>query len=322
MTWAWPIIIYLWLAGIAGGAYFATFLAYHLSGGKYHGARRVAAALGVPGVVLGVILLVIDLGHPLRAWHLFAGFRLISPMSVGSWLLLLWAALGILLFVIWWAESLVRKGATAGWKGAIGRLAVLGRLVGVLDWIEFLLSILLATYTGVLLSATGNALWSTTVLLPALFVASAVSTGIAIVNLAGALGVRQVGTQLSSRLCHGSATICMIEILLLGGLLLWVAGTPSAASAYAVQGSPPAGAAWTLSAATVHSVSNLISGALSVPFWVGVVLVGLVLPLGTEMSLVLRQIEEPPRALLAVATLMVLSGGFLLRAVIVFGGQM
>ncbi|NIV28536.1 MAG: hypothetical protein GWN58_03165 [Anaerolineae bacterium] len=57
MSWEWPVVIYLWLAGLAGGAYFVAFLADLFSGGKYHDAKRVAAALGVPSVILGVLML-------------------------------------------------------------------------------------------------------------------------------------------------------------------------------------------------------------------------------------------------------------------------
>jgi formate-dependent nitrite reductase membrane component NrfD len=321
MTWAWPIIIYLWLAGIAGGAYFAAFLAYHLSGGKYHGARRVAAVLGVPGVALGVLLLVVDLGHPFRAWHLFMGLRPVSPMSMGSWILLVWAALATGLSVIWWAESLAKRGTVTGWRRAIALIAILSPVAAVTDWVEFFLSITLAAYTGVLLSATSNALWASTVLLPALFVASAVSTGIALISLVGALGLRQVGTELVGELCHGSAAICTVEIGLLAGLFLWTMGASSADSAYALSHSAPGEGTWLVLPATVQAVRNLISGPLSVPFWIGVVLVGLVLPLGTEMSVVLRRLQAPARPLVIAAALMVLVGGFFLRAVIVFGGQ-
>jgi protein NrfD len=321
MSWEWPIILYLWLAGIAGGAYFATFLAYHLSGGRYHNARRVAAALGVPGVVAGVLLLVVDLGHPFRAWHLFLSFRLISPMSVGSWLLLVWAALAVVLFAIWWAESLVARGPITGWRRLLARLSVLRPATGVLDSVEFVLSISLAAYTGVLLSSTGNALWAATVLLPALFVASAISTGIALISLAGALGLRHVGTELPARLCHGSAVICVAEIVLLAGLFLWTMGVPGGDAAYILGSQASAAGAALAVPAKVQAARNLISGSLSLPFWIGVVVVGLLLPLGIEMGVVLRDVKKPPRALMAVPALMVLAGGLVLRAVIVLGGQ-
>jgi formate-dependent nitrite reductase membrane component NrfD len=57
-------------------------------------------------------------------------------------------------------------------------------------------------------------------------------------------------------------------------------------------------------------VGNLITGALSLPFWVGVVLVGLVLPLGTEVTFILRDVEHPPSGILVLLASMVLTGGF------------
>jgi formate-dependent nitrite reductase membrane component NrfD len=307
MTWTWPIIIYLWLAGIGSGAYAVTFLAHHVSRGRYHGARRIAAGLGIPGVILGVMLLVLDLGHPFRAWHLFVRFRPLSPMSMGSWLLLLWAAVASLLFLIWWSDSLDAQGTPRGWRKALRAFRLLGPAARTLDGIEFVLSILLATYTGVLLSSSSVPLWSGTLLLPALFVASALATGTALLNLVGALGSRYVGPPLMARLSRGAAAMGLVEILLLAGLLLWAAGAPTPAVAAA----PPA----------LPAVRALVSGGLRLPFWVGVVLVGMVLPVGTEMALTLRDAGRPPRPLLALCTLMVLSGGLALRAVIVLGGQ-
>ena len=34
MSWEWPVVIYLWLAVLAGGAYFVAFLANLFVGGK------------------------------------------------------------------------------------------------------------------------------------------------------------------------------------------------------------------------------------------------------------------------------------------------
>jgi formate-dependent nitrite reductase membrane component NrfD len=316
MTWTWPIIIYLWLAGIGGGAYAITFLAHRLGGGRYQGARRVAAGLGIPGVILGVALLVLDLGYPFRAWHLFVRFRPLSPMSVGSWLLLAWAVVASVLFLTWWARSLAEQGTLSGWRKVVGFFRIVGPVAGVLDALEFALSIFLATYTGVLLSSSSVPLWSSTLLLPALFVASAVATGTALLNLAGALGSQQVGPPLMALFSRGAAAVGLVEILLLGGLLLWAAAVPApvaSAAAGSAQG--------TAVSPALPAVTALVSGALRLPFWVGVVLVGIVLPVGTEMALTIRGFERPPRALLALCTLMVLSGGLVLRAVIVLGGQ-
>jgi formate-dependent nitrite reductase membrane component NrfD len=34
MTWEWPLAVYLWIAGIAGGAYFAAFMMSHFRKGR------------------------------------------------------------------------------------------------------------------------------------------------------------------------------------------------------------------------------------------------------------------------------------------------
>ena len=74
MAWQWPIWIDLWAAGMAGGAYLVAFLAYRLSGGKYKNMFRLAVYAGVPLAVIGVLLLIIDLGTPIWFWHLFTSF--------------------------------------------------------------------------------------------------------------------------------------------------------------------------------------------------------------------------------------------------------
>ena len=320
MSWEWPVVIYLWLAGLAGGAYFVAFLANLFSGGKYHAAKRVAAALGVPSVILGVLMLLIDLGHPFRAWHLFVRFRFVSPMSLGTWLLFLWAVLATVLFVIWWSDTATAKRMNGTMGKIAGFLRKLKPAAGVLDWLAFILAILLIAYTGVLLSAGSPALWSSTFLLPALFVASAVATGIAILNLAGALGISEVDRDLMGKLCKAGAVVCMVEILALAGLLLLTATSPSASVVYAAEGSAQAqDTAFTL--ATTQALNTLLTGPMSFAFWVGVVLVGLVLPLGIELAMILRGVEKPGREVAIALALMVLVGGLILRAVVVFGGQ-
>jgi formate-dependent nitrite reductase membrane component NrfD len=155
-------------------------------------------------------------------------------------------------------------------------------------------------------------------LLPVLFVSSAIATGIAALNLVGSLGVSQVGTSLTSKLCKAASVVCVAEVLALSGLLILSTAelTPAALAA---------GLSSSLSGSTVeaaHSVNQLLFGSLSFPFWVGVVLIGLVLPLSVEFGLLLRDVEKAPRELVALLALMVLTGGLILRAVIVFAGQM
>lgn len=313
LTWKWELVIYLWIAGIAGGAYFSAFLIDKITQGKYPQLPKIATFLGVPLVLLGSLLLVVDLGEQLRAWHLFTRVRPGSPMSMGSWILLLYALLGVVMIALWWSRSFepgeIRLTVISGLASVIRPAA---RLVPVLAWIELVLAVLLVAYTGVLLSATNQPLWGGVLLLPALFVASAVSTGLALLVLAVRTGFGGIvdmlfggeGKRLPGETLHimgiTSLILGIIELVVLIGYLGWVSFM-----------STPAGAA---------AVGILLAGPMSVMFWGGVVLVGLLIPLILEFASVKGR-EAVIGSMLASAALVIL-GGLFLRAVVLLGGQL
>lgn len=313
LTWKWELVTYLWIAGIAGGAYLAAFLMNLFSRGKNELLPKVAMFLGVPLVLLGSLLLVVDLGEQLRAWHLFTRFLPESPMSMGSWILLLYALIGIVMIALWWAKSFepgeVRLTVLSGVASVIRPAA---RALGVLGWINLVLAVLLITYTGVLLSATNQPLWGGILLLPALFVVSAIATGTALLVLVMRTGFGRVvdilfggeGEPVPGEVLHtmgmSSLILGIIEVVVLIGYLGWLAffSTPAAASALAV----------------------LLTGSMSFLFWGGVVLLGLLIPLVLELASV-RGKEALVGSMLASAALVIL-GGFFLRAAVLLGGQM
>lgn len=313
MIWEWPLAVYLWLAGIAGGAYFAAFLMNRLTGEKYQLLPKIAMLLGVPLVLLGSLLLVLDLGERLRAWHLFTRFRLGSPMSIGSWVLLIYALIGIVMLALWWARSFepreVRLTVLPGLASVIRPAAP---ALTALSWIAVVLAAFLIAYTGVLLSATSQPLWSGVLLLPSLFVASAVSTGMALLVLAARTPLGKwldllfggEGESVAREGLHAmgvaSLILGVIELVVLVGFLVWLAAfsTPNAADA----------------------VQALVFGPLGLVFWGGVVLVGLIIPLVLEFASI-RGRETVMGSVLASASL-VLLGGLFLRVVVLLSGQM
>jgi len=107
ITWEAPIWLYLWLAGMAGGACFATVLVNAFSRGAYRPLVRLGIYVGVPLAVIGVLLLVTDLGIPLRFWHLMLIFKPLSAMSMGTWILFFFVAAGIIAIIQWWGQSIV-----------------------------------------------------------------------------------------------------------------------------------------------------------------------------------------------------------------------
>ena len=321
LSWGIPLFFDLWVAGMAGGAYFAAFLTHLFGADEDQRLLKLATYLGVPMVLLGVLTLVVDLGEPLRFWHLyvgltpywwqvvpgsgagtvrawppFAAFYPLSPMSLGSWILVIWTLVAMALIVLWYAEGAAKSGEQRG--GLLGWVArVLRPLVPViciLRWIGFVFAILIMTYTGVVLSVSSRALWSATLLVPALFVTSATATGVAALIAAVKLAKGHGSVSATARLNKALAVLIIVQLVVLAAFLVWLAIAGEAAA--------------------------LVSGVLGLIFWVGVVALGLVAPLLLQFRALKGAAEEKGAAVL-VSPILVLLGGFVLRAVVVIGGQ-
>ena len=281
-NWEWPIFVDLWAAGVAGGGFFGAFLIDRFSGGKHKRLVQAATWVGVPLALLGVLLLIVDLGNQLWFWHLLVDFTPISvvfhplsPMSVGTYVLTIWSICGTCLIVLWLAES--------GVPGFV-LLRPLVPLTKILVWISFVFSPLVIAYTGVLLSNTNVPMWQT-VMLPALFVVSAIFTGVS----ASRLVLTLLGKDVPDEMGRASIILVVMQVLALIGFLV----------------SAPAGV--------------IVIGPLAAWFWIGVIVIGLVVPAGLELLLMRGQ---GATSLVIVSTACVLLGGLILRAVVAMGGQM
>jgi len=186
--WIWYIIPYFFLAGLAGGSYvIATLL-------RLFGERsdEPAARLGYYAAFLAFlpcpVLLTLDLTQPLRFWHMLwnttpdnqgFNFKTGSPMSVGSWALVVFG----LFVTVSFLEVLVRDGRL--------RWSLAARVVRLLDgalgraWnvVGAVLGLFVAGYTGVLLSVSNQPVWSDTWALGGLFLASGLAGSAALLAL-------------------------------------------------------------------------------------------------------------------------------------------
>jgi polysulfide reductase chain C len=186
--WTWYIVPYFFLAGLAGGSYvIATLL--RLWG---RGSDEPAARLGYYAAFLTFlpcpILLTLDLTQPLRFWHMLwnttpgnAGpnFKTGSPMSVGSWALVVFGLFATVSFL----DALVRDGKLR-WPPAVRVLRPLGGGFGrVWTAVGGLLGLFIAGYTGVLLSVSNQPVWSDTWTLGGLFLASGLAGSAALLAL-------------------------------------------------------------------------------------------------------------------------------------------
>jgi formate-dependent nitrite reductase membrane component NrfD len=139
-------------------------------------------------------------------------FKLWSPMSVGSWALLIFGVFSLIAFVAALAED-GRLNAPAWRKvrepGMLSRaIALLGGLFG----------FYVAGYTGVLLAVTNRPIWSDTPLLGMLFVVSAAAISAALMML---LAYRSKWTMPALAALHRmDAWIVALELLILIAVIL------------------------------------------------------------------------------------------------------
>ncbi|BDG09141.1 NrfD/PsrC family molybdoenzyme membrane anchor subunit [Anaeromyxobacter paludicola] len=281
-VWGWEIPVYLFLGGVAAGAMvLSSWLA--LGGAKPSKvARRLAFAPAVL-VGLGMGALFLDLAYKLHAWRFYLAFRWTSPMSWGAWILVVMMPVSLLVALGGLDE------AELPWPALAPARALALRHRPALLRANLVVGAGLGLYTGVLLSTLGaRALWSSALLGP-LFLVSGLSTGAAFLLLFG------LSEEERHRLHRFDQLAIVVEGLV---LFLFLAGLA------------------TSGAAGKEAAAMLLGGAWAAPFWVLVVFGGLALPL------LLEALETGYRLRpTALAPVLVLAGGFLLRVIFVAAGQ-
>ena len=182
--WTWFIIPYFFIGGLAGGAYFLAAILEWFGRPDDRPVVRTGYDVAAVGAIVSGLLLTVDLGQPLRFWHmLFQSdnlpaiiFKPWSPISFGAWAILLFGLFSVLSALGARAEEGRLKNPALR---AVGT-AVQGRaLAKVVAAVGGLFGFFVAGYTGVLLSVTNRPIWADSPWLGALFVASGASTGAA-----------------------------------------------------------------------------------------------------------------------------------------------
>lgn len=166
-VWTWEIPWYFFAGGTAGAAAPLALAARLTDRTELAQALEIAAALGA---AVSPILLVADLGRPSRFYNMLRVFKPSSPMSVGSWVLAVFAPAAI--------------GAAAldqlSW---LGRLSALRPVAGAVAAVT---GPVIATYTAVLFADTAVPVWHAAHReLPAVFGGSALASA----GAAGVIGV-------------------------------------------------------------------------------------------------------------------------------------
>ncbi|OLE39103.1 MAG: hypothetical protein AUG00_03445, partial [Candidatus Rokubacteria bacterium 13_1_20CM_2_70_7] len=206
-----------------------------------------------------------------------------SPMSAGAWALMVFSACAFLAALLTFLEDRgnPRLGTT--------RL-VIGIVGGVFGFF-------IAAYPGVLLGATARPLFISAHWLGALFLAVGAATGGAAIALVLSLVGGQTSDSLS-RLMKVTAIALVLELVFLALFVVSVSATGSRGIR--------------------EALAQLLVGSDAIFFWVGAVVVGLVIPLLLQVGGVIRKATPGMTALVSA---LVIVGGFLVKYVIIVAGQ-
>ncbi|HHI82000.1 MAG TPA: hypothetical protein ENJ99_02500 [Rhizobiales bacterium] len=306
LLWGMVDITYIYLGGLAVGAFFISALL--VLRGKMNGAHLAAARYGAllapVAAIIGAMLLPTELTHPFRAWRVYLNFASGwgSPMFYGAWLLILFIGTSSL-----YALTFLRKEAenNATWLAGRRALACIGLVIG------FGLGI----YYGVLHSAMPSRPFWNTPLLPLLFLASAYSTGIAgVILLRGLLHRKSTDHEIERQYqANGYELYAWVlalvtgQLVLIGLFILYGAG---------------------LGARSVEQAISVIlpAGPLAFGFWVWVVVVGLIVPAAIALLYMSPKLFShgtftAPRFAEIILPAALLFGGYMLRYIVVVAGQ-
>jgi len=327
--WNWVVVIYLFLAGVGAGAFAISSLAYFIGKETHERIVRIGAYVAPFPVLIGTLCLIYDLERPHLFWKLFLTFQLSSVMSIGAWLLLLFTLVSFLHFYIWLPESFDLLAVLQWLPPRFSQMSIIKairsihfpRFLGrerLLQWREWvaligiLASFCVGIYTGVLLGAVvARPFWNNPIL-PLLFLVSAMKTGVASILLVGfvLVGFKKMKKEemdASKLLIH--FTDLILVVLYIIAVFLFIFGLCVSTKS------------------SCEAVKLIMGGEFTLPFWLLVMGVGALLPLSIEVYELIpyyhqhvKPAERSPWITVIFAT-SVLIGGFALRYVVIYAGQ-
>jgi len=286
--WHWQIPIYLFLGGLAAGILFLAAVYTIIGKEKEMQATVKWAPFIVPfALIIGLFMLFLDLKHKLYFWQLYTTIRLESPMGWGAWVLMIMTPISII-----WSASYIRE-VFPKWDWKFKFLYTFEAWViknrWFIAWPMAIYAVILGIYTGILLSAfNARPLWNTTILGP-LFLVSGMSTGAACIIL---MSKNHEERRLIGRL---DLLFIAVELFFIVHMIMgFLAG----------------------SEVHINAANLFLGGQFTVPFFVFVILLGLLFPAVLEV-LELIGFKVP----IVIPAILVLIGGLIFRFIMVEAGQ-
>jgi len=223
--WQWWILGYFFFGGLAGGSYALGTLLRFGGDPRDELAARIAFIASFIALIPCPIFLTVDLGQPLRFWHMLLdtgpdgglAFKPWSPMSLGSWALLAFGLFSFVSFVGALAEGGQLRAASGLARALRGGAGLVWNAIGTV------LGLFICAYTGVLLAVSNQAVWSDAGwALGGMFLASALAGATALLLFLGR-SRRDVDADTAYRLEVADRYFVLLEALLIAIFLVTVA---------------------------------------------------------------------------------------------------
>ncbi|WP_299549003.1 NrfD/PsrC family molybdoenzyme membrane anchor subunit [uncultured Helicobacter sp.] len=303
IVWHWPIAVYLFLAGLSSGAMMTALSVEWMNPEKkapWDAFVRAGVLLAPVTIIVGLLILVFDLTKPLNFYKLLLTYNLQSVMSLGVLLLLVYTPLSMIYAVMRFRASL-----ESSFLGGLVRA-----FSGILDFLErhslwfgrliFAFAGGVGVYTGFLLSAIQTFPLYNSPILPILFLASGLSSGIAACICFGLLFFeKEVSKNTTKYLLTMDLRVIPIESLLLFALFVGLY----------FQGGEKA----------IAAITALSSGSWATIFWLCVIGFSIVIPSVIALTALKNHAYKVNFILLNAASIML--GVFALRMYILYAGQ-
>ncbi|BBG59696.1 cytochrome c nitrite reductase subunit NrfD [Providencia rustigianii] len=304
LVWDWPIAVYLFLIGISAGLVVLAVLMrryYPNAAGSDSTIMRVTLVLAPSTIILGLLILILHLTRPWTFWKLMFHYSPTSVMSMGVMLFQVYMAV----LVVWLAKIYEKEVIALQQKWLpkltlIPRLlAMLNRAVRTLDIAMLVLGVLLGAYTGFLLSALKSYPFLNNPILPALFLFSGISSGLAVCLMTIALRYRKnIHNQETTFLHKVEGFVVWLELFLLAAFFIGLAlGDDGKLRSL---------------------VAALGGGFWTWWFWIGVIGVGFVIPLALKKWQ--QNSSQAFRVLIVSGASLI--GVFFLRFFVLYAGQL
>ncbi|MBE0495488.1 MAG: polysulfide reductase NrfD [Campylobacterales bacterium] len=303
--WPWPIAVYLFLAGLSAGSMLVALLVKwnrheHSTNSIWDAMVKAGALIAPSAIILGLGLLVLDLGKPLSFFWLLVYYNPTSVMSIGVIILLCYTPLTLLFTLMIFEENVKQIQVLRVFLPLITFVRSFSHRAKELEYFLFAFALAVGAYTGFLLSAIqALPMWNNPIL-PILFLTSGISAGIASNILVGLLFFKSsLNPESVKYLLVLDMRAVMSEIPLL--IMLFI------------------GMFYGGEAGVLAAKSALTQGHLAWIFWCGVVGIGLLTPLTIAFTALRNHAYR--MGFIVANSMIVLLGVFLLRYYIVYAGQ-